>query len=80
MKNLIVILSPFVPHLAEESWVYAGFDGLACKQSWPEFDESLTDNEDVKIVVQINGKTRGELCLPISDEEKKAVEVAKSNN
>ena len=80
MKNLIVILSPFIPHLAEESWVYAGFDGLACKQSWPEFDESLTDNEDAKIVVQINGKKRGELSLPITAEEKEAVEVAKNNN
>ena len=80
LKNLIVILSPFVPHLAEESWVYAGFDGLACKQSWPEFDESLTDNEDAKIVVQINGKKRGELSLPITAEEKEAVEVAKNNN
>ena len=80
LKHLIVILSPFIPHLAEESWVYAGFDGLACKQSWPEFDESLTDNEDAKIVVQINGKKRGELSLPITAEEKEAVEVAKNNN
>ena len=80
LKHLIVILSPFIPHLAEESWVYVGFDGLACKQSWPEFDESLTDNEDAKIVVQINGKKRGELSLLITAEEKEAVEVAKNNN
>ena len=77
MKNL-VILSPRSSFIEESA--YAGFDGLACKQSWPEFDESLTDNEDAKIVVQINGKKRGELSLPITAEEKEAVEVAKNNN
>ena len=80
LEKIMLTFTPFIPHLAEESWVHAGFDGLACKQSWPEFDESLTDNEDAKIVVQINGKKRGELSLPITAEEKEAVEVAKNNN
>ena len=80
LKQLIIILSPFIPHLAEESWAHSGFDGLVCKQSWPEFDESLTDNEKAMIVVQINGKKRGELSLSITTGEKEAVEVAKNNN
>ena len=80
LRYLIIILSPFIPHLAEESWANVGFDGLACKQSWPEFDEGLTDNEKANIVVQINGKKRGELSLPKTAEEKEAIEVANSNN
>jgi len=80
LKHLIIILSPFIPHLAEESWAHVGFGGLVCKQSWPEFDKSFTDNESAKIVIQINGKKRGELSLPVITEEKEAVEVAKNNN
>ncbi len=53
---------------------------MVCKQSWPDFDESLTDNESAKIIVQINGKKRGELNLPITTEEKEAVEFANNNN
>ena len=53
---------------------------MVCKQSWPEFDKSFTDNESVNIVIQINGKKRGELSLPVITEEKEAVEVAKNNN
>ena len=56
LKSLIIILSPFIPHLAEESWSQLGFEGLACKQSWPEFEESLIKIKMQRLIVQINGK------------------------
>ena len=79
LQSLIIILSPFIPHLAEESWSQLGLKGLACKQSWPEFEESLIKDKNTKLIVQINGKKRGEISIPIETEEEGAIEAAKDN-
>ena len=79
LQSLIIILSPFIPHLAEESWSQLGFKGLACKQSWPEFEENLIKDKNAKLIVQINGKKRGEISIPIETEEEGAIEAAKDN-
>ena len=79
MQSLIIILSPFIPHLAEESWSQLGFKGLACKQSWPEFEENLIKDKNAKLIVQINGKKRGEISIPIETEEEGAIEAAQNN-
>ena len=79
LQSLIIILSPFIPHLAEESWSQLGFKGLACKQSWPEFEENLIKDKNAKLIVQINGKKRGEISIPIETEEEGAIEAAQNN-
>ena len=79
LQSLIIILSPFIPHLAEESWSQLGFKGLACKQSWPEFEENLIKDKNAKLIVQINGKKRGEISIPIETEEEGAIEAAQDN-
>jgi leucyl-tRNA synthetase len=61
LAALIKLLSPFTPHLSEELWSLAGFDGFVSRSQWPVFVEALTIEEDIKIAVQINGKVRAEL-------------------
>jgi leucyl-tRNA synthetase len=68
IRVLLILLSPFAPHLAEELWRrlstrFAGFEGLACEQPWPKWrDEFLTEDE-VEIVIQINGKLRDKVTV-----------------
>ncbi|MDP3965856.1 MAG: leucine--tRNA ligase, partial [bacterium] len=72
---LLRILSPFAPHIAEELWYAAGHKTSVHKEEWPSFDPALLKDENVTIVIQINGKTRGEVQMP-SDSDKSAVEKA----
>ena len=68
IRALLILLSPFAPHLAEELWWrlsirFTGFEGLACEQPWPKWrDEFLTEDE-VEIVIQINGKLRDKVTV-----------------
>ena len=70
-KTLISLLYPTAPHISEELWEKAGFDGYLHDAAWPEYDEEKTKDDSVEIVVQINGKIRGKLTVPaeISREE-----------
>ena len=63
MKELIVILCPFVPHIAEEMWQHIGGEGLASDQSWPVCDEKALVLDEVEIVIQINGKLKDKLTV-----------------
>jgi leucyl-tRNA synthetase len=74
-RELIVILSPFVPHIAEEMWEHVGGEGLCCLQSWPAFDEKSLVLDEIEIVVQINGKVRDKLVVP-KDISKQELEQA----
>ncbi|MCP4502869.1 MAG: leucine--tRNA ligase [Deltaproteobacteria bacterium] len=64
-KNILVqfvqVMSPYVPHIAEELWERLGQDGLIAKAIWPEYDESKTVDATVKIGVAVNGKRRDEI-------------------
>ena len=61
MKNLLLILSPFAPHLTEELWEKAGFKGLCSGQAWPKYNEKLVTEEKVWLIVQVNGKVRDKI-------------------
>lgn len=73
------LLSPYAPHLAEELWQRLGMDGLACQQSWPEFDEQLCREETVTIVVQVNGKRRDELTVARDADRSELERLARSS-
>ncbi len=60
---LIAMLSPMMPHLAEECWTVIGGEGMAAEQPWPAFDPALTADNDIVYPVQVNGKKRGELTI-----------------
>jgi leucyl-tRNA synthetase len=55
------LISPFVPHLAEECWTRLGEDGMILDASWPAFDPALAADDEVTLPIQVNGKRRGEI-------------------
>lgn len=61
---LVRLLSPFAPHLCEELWEALGGEGLAQESEWPRFDASLLKVETITVVVQVNGKVRGQVQVP----------------
>ncbi|MDH7577221.1 MAG: leucine--tRNA ligase [Bacillota bacterium] len=63
--NLILLLAPFTPHLAEELWEVIGEPGSVHKQQWPPVDPSALAVEEITIVVQVNGRVRDRLQVPV---------------
>ncbi len=64
IKNLIIMLAPFVPHVTEEMWDHLGYEGSVHEQAWPTYDESALVKDTVEIVVQINGKIKEKINIP----------------
>ena len=62
-KTLITLLNPVAPHITEELWEIAGFEGRVYQTTWPEYDEAKTVEATVEIALQINGKIRGTLVI-----------------
>ncbi len=63
-RQLLLLLSPFAPHIAEELWQFMGNEGSVHQQQWPVYDPAALVLESVEIVVQVNGKIRGRLTVP----------------
>ncbi|MBP5750686.1 MAG: leucine--tRNA ligase, partial [Firmicutes bacterium] len=63
-QKLVLMLAPFVPHIAEEMWEGMGGEGLVYDAKWPGVDESMLVKDTVEIVVQINGKVREKADVP----------------
>ncbi|MEI8174652.1 MAG: class I tRNA ligase family protein [bacterium] len=77
-KMFLQILSPFAPHVTEELWSMLGEKKSINLSAWPKWDESLIKDEEVKIVIQINGKVRSEIMIQVEaseDDVKKKVLV-----
>ena len=58
IEKLVLILSPFTPHICEEMWEYLGHTGSLYNVSWPDYDESALVKDSIEIVIQINGKVK----------------------
>ena len=78
-RLLLTLLNPFAPHITEELNEMYNLGEVLCKSSWPTYDEKLTVDSDVTIGVQVNGKLRGEITIPIDDDENHTLEVALNN-
>jgi len=63
VTRLVQLFAPMMPHLAEECWRVLGQSGLVCEEAWPSHDPSLLTSDEVTIVIQVNGKKRGETSL-----------------
>jgi leucyl-tRNA synthetase len=79
MEKFVLLLSPFAPHIAEELWQALGHANTLAYEPWPQYDEALIKEDTVEIPVQINGKLRGRIQLPI-DVDKAALETAARND
>jgi leucyl-tRNA synthetase len=83
MRTFLILLNPFAPHISSELWerLSAGFRDAAgdiTQHSWPSYDERLLVEDEVEIVIQVNGKLRDLVKMPIlaTDEELKAIALA----
>ena len=61
VEILLLMISPFAPHVSEELWERIGMDGLVCRRPWPEADQEMARAEEILVVVQINGKVRSKI-------------------
>jgi leucyl-tRNA synthetase len=78
---VVLMVSPFAPHLAEELWQALGHEGFVAAQPWPKADPDLARDEKLTIVVQVNGKLRGqvEVAPDAAEEAIKAAALAEPN-
>ncbi|HHT9118658.1 MAG TPA: class I tRNA ligase family protein, partial [Candidatus Hypogeohydataceae bacterium YC38] len=70
LDSIILLLSPFVPHICEELWEALGNSPSIFEHAWPSYDEEAIKAEEVEMVIQINGKVRGRMLVSVDIEEK----------
>lgn len=73
-KTLLVLLNPVAPHITEELWEIMGFEGIVAEQAWPKYDPKKVTEDVIEMAVQINGKVRGLIMVPVDAD----VDMAKS--
>ncbi len=78
IKQFLLLMSPFAPHISEELWHQLGNNDLIHKQAWPKYDEKLMLEESVVYVIQVNGKLRGSIKAYITQSEEEVVNNAKN--
>jgi len=76
IDTLLLLIAPTAPHLAEELWQQTGHNYSIHNQSWPTWDEELAREEEITLVVQINGKLRDRITVPVSITEEEAKQLA----
>ena len=77
-ENLALMVSPFAPHLGEECWNILGHSESLAYHSWVEYEEKFCVDDEIKMGVQVNGKSRGEITIPPNADEDTAVSAAKN--
>lgn len=73
-KTLLILLNPVAPHITEELWQQAGWEGRVYQSVWPVYDEEKTIENTVEIAIQINGKVKANLSISL-DEKQEEVEA-----
>ncbi|WP_422369320.1 leucine--tRNA ligase [Pelagibius sp.] len=76
LELVVRLIGPMMPHLAEEMWQSLGHEGLLADEAWPQADTALTADEQVTLAVQVNGKKRATVSLPMDAPEDVAQEMA----
>lgn len=78
--KLLIALSPLAPYISQELWQKTGGSGFVIQKSWPEIDPQNCQDESINLVVQINGKTRGTIELPVTTTEEEALTAIKADD
>jgi leucyl-tRNA synthetase len=80
LKNLVLLLSPFAPHIAEEMWEQLGFAAqtgkMAMQNPWPEYDEKKMIEAMREMAVQVNGKLRATIKVPTDSDDQTVIDAA----
>ena len=72
------MLNPFAPHITEEIWQRIGHETMLADSSWPEWDEDLAREDQVTLIIQINGKVRGRIEVAADASEEDLVAAAET--
>ena len=82
LSMLMLMLSPFAPHMVEEMWELTGFAAksgkMAMQMDWPTYDEAKTIDANVEMAVQVNGKLKGTVNVPVDSDETAVMEAVKA--
>jgi leucyl-tRNA synthetase len=75
-RSIILMLSPFVPHITQELWTLIGEKSHVFLEKWPGWSEEIASEDNMVIVIQVNGKVRGRLTVPVDESPEKIQEQA----
>lgn len=78
VRTLVALLAPIAPHICDELWARLGLQPTLFECPWPQADEALAAEESMTIVVQVNGKVRDSLEVPVGTEMDRVVELARA--
>jgi len=77
LDTLMILLSPFCPHICEELWFITGHPPYISNATWPEYNETYLKKDEITLVVQINGKVRAEINVKSNITKEEAIVIAK---
>ena len=80
IRSFIIIINPFMPHLAQELWELIGETNELTYQAWPDYDKDLAISDEIVIPIQINGKRRSEILISANESESEVISKAKSDD
>ena len=79
LRDLLLIVNPFAPHVTEEIWQNMNFGGMLNEAAWPTFDEAKTVDDTVEIVLQVMGKVRSRMVIPVDMAKDEVIALAKQD-
>ena len=79
LRDLLLIVNPFAPHVTEEIWENMNFGGMLNEANWPTYDEEKTKDDTVEIVLQIMGKVRSRMTIPVDMPKDEVIAAAKAD-
>lgn len=79
LRNLVILIAPFAPHIAEELWQHLGENNSVCNAQWPTWNEAYLTENEVQLTISFNGKARFQMTFPI-DASKEDIETAALND
>lgn len=78
-RTLLTLLNPVAPHITEELWEIAGFEGKVYQTTWPDYDEAKTVESTIEIGIQVNGKMKGTLMVSKDEDKESVIAMAKES-
>ena len=80
VRSFIILMNPFMPHLAQELWELTGESSELTFEEWPTYDKELIISDEIIIPIQINGKRRSEIAITAEQSETEVIEKAKADD
>jgi leucyl-tRNA synthetase len=76
IETIVILLAPIVPHITEELWTALGYETNLADVSWPEYDHEVAAEEEITIVIQVNGKVRSRMVVAVDEDDEKIKSLA----